>query len=123
MTIRNLRPGNLRQGILRSGLVQLVRLSSIVVLFSASVSALADSALVEGEGRIDQLDLAKNTLTISGRVYAAPIDVPVSINGSYGAFSMLQRGMQVRFEYNVVDGSRILQRLSELPAGAQLEES
>ena len=105
----------------RSFATRLLALLALCVCFSGH--ALAGEALLEGQGRVIAVDVSKHRAVISGRVYQAPIDVNVSIGGSYGAFSMLQSGMRVRFEYYENDGERVLRSVTELPANQPIDES
>ena len=58
---------------------------------------------IETEGMIQSLNLAQNTLIISGLRYRVALDAEVEIGGSFGAYSMLQEGMKVMFVYRRID--------------------
>ena len=51
---------------------------------------------VESDGEIEKVDIAANTLMISGLNYRVAADANVEIGGTFGAFTMLKSGMKVR---------------------------
>jgi hypothetical protein len=78
--------------------------------------------LAEDAGVIQELDFASSTLIIDGMRYSVPVDVQVEIGGSYGAFTMLETGMRVRYEYLLVSPSvRRIVLIQELPDEVELE--
>lgn len=79
--------------------------------------------LAEDAGVIQKLDLDGQTLVIDGMRYQMALEAEVEIGGSYGAFTMLEPGMRVYFEYRRVSSSeRIITLLRELPAEVELEQ-
>ena len=57
------------------------------------------------QGVIQDLDFGQSLMIIDGNRYRVAGDVNVEIGGSYGAFTMLQTGMRIRFEYLVISPS------------------
>lgn len=81
-------------------------------------------ATTEGAGVVQELDFAAGTLVIDGMRYQVAVDVKVEINGSYGAFTMLEEEMRVYFEYRYESPTeRIVTLIRELPADVVLEQS
>ena len=95
----------------------------LVVLFSNPVNA-AEAAVVEGEGTIHAVELESNTLVINGVRFRVAFDALVEIRGSYGAFSMLQQGMKVIFEYRHHSPTNLeIFDIEQLPDNAHIEET
>lgn len=91
--------------------------------FAAGAEALEGYPLTEDAGVIQKLDLDAQTLVIDGMRYRMALEAQVEIAGSYGAFTMLEPGMRVYFEYRRVSSSeRIITMLRELPAEVELEQ-
>lgn len=79
--------------------------------------------LAEGAGEIQELDFAAQTLVIDGLRYQVAVDARVEIGGSYGAYTMLRTGMQVRFEFlRISAAERRIVLIEELAAGASPEQ-
>lgn len=77
-----------------------------------------------GTGIIEALDFDASTMVVSGYLYEVAVDTRVEIGGSYGAFTMLRPGMQIRFDYLRMSPSRRqMLVIEELPAGASVEET
>ncbi|MEQ8857694.1 MAG: hypothetical protein RIC56_03530 [Pseudomonadales bacterium] len=102
----------------------LIGLFAMLLLpFSAGAQAAQASGLTEDTGVIQELDLAARTLVIDGMRYDIAVDMSVEIGGSYGAFTMLQPGMRVYFEYRRESPTvRRISLLRELPGDVDLEE-
>ena len=79
-----------------------------VLLFSITAEATQYNAPeVSRSGIIDSIDLSSNELVVEGHRYSVSQTVQVEIAGSYGAFTMLSRGMRITFRYHRYDdGSR-----------------
>lgn len=81
-------------------------------------------AINEGQGTISHVDIGKSEVIIDGLLYTPGYDINVQIAGSYGAFTMLQSGMKVKFAYRVKSGSdRELVTVEELPRGMPVDEA
>lgn len=79
--------------------------------------------LAEGTGVIQELDFAAQTLVIDGMSYEVAVDVKVEIGGSYGAYTMLETGMRVYFEFlRISDEERRITLVRELPTGVEPEQ-
>lgn len=79
--------------------------------------------LTTGMGVIRELDFGTSTFLLGGMTYVAAIDVQVEIGGGPGAFTMLQPGMQIAFEYlQVSDEERRVTRIRQIPPQVQLDD-
>lgn len=96
--------------------------------FLASLLALGGQALAleynapeaEGEGEIQALDFGAYDTIINGTMYTVNPNVRVEINGTYGAFTMLEEGMLVEFTFlQYSDGRREINFMREV---AEVEE-
>lgn len=73
-------------------------------------------------GVVQTLDFGQSMMIIDGNRYRVAGDVNVEIGGTYGAFTMLQTGMRIRFEYLVVSpSSREIIDIQEMPPGLDME--
>jgi hypothetical protein len=96
----------------------------VLLLLPLGAGALAAQGrpLAEGAGTVQEIDLAAETLIIDGMIYAAAVDVSVEIGGSYGAFTMLEPGMRVYYEFlRLSDRERIVTLIRELPEQVDLD--
>ena len=84
-----------------------------------------DEVAVEGrEGTIHEVEINTNTLVIDGVRFHVALDAEVEIRGSYGAFTMLQPGMKVVYEYRIYSDTNVeIVLISQLPDNQELEES
>ncbi len=79
---------------------------------------------VEAQGIVERLDFGSQRISISGRSYVAAPELRVEIDGSFGAFTLLEPGMKVRLSYRHGDqGQRELLQVATLPADYPLDES
>ena len=102
-------------------LLRAIGLTSALSL--ASIAVADDFSVIEDQGQIHSLDFGSNSLNISGVSYTVAIDADVEVDGTYGAYTMLQEGMRVEFVYRRFDEkSREITAISELPDSYQLEE-
>ena len=75
-------------------------------------------------GIIEAVDFGGSNLIVSGYRYHVGVDTRVEIGGSYGAFTMLEPGMRILFDYLVISRSeRRMVRIQELPAQVMVEET
>lgn len=82
----------------------------------------AQFADVKGLGQIESIDIPANTLMISGFTYRVAIDARVEINGTFGAFTLLQPGMKVRFSFrNLSRTEREISSVEQLPNSTVIE--
>jgi len=77
-------------------------LGATITVAQAQVTGFAEQTRY---GVIEEVELASSTILISGLRYRVVIDAQVEINGSYGAYSMLQKGMNVHFTYRVISAN------------------
>ena len=74
-----------------------------------------DAPLADGEGIINDLNFARYTITIGGYEYRMTDTTKVEIAGSYGAFTMLRKGMAVEFSFlRFDDGVRRITEIYEV---------
>ena len=95
-----------------------------LVIFSGVVAQEYNAPVGVNRGVIQELDLAHNQMIVSGYRYDVNIAARVEINGSYGAFTMLSKGMRIEFNYKrFSDGLRQIFEIRELAAGEVMEEA
>lgn len=93
-------------------------------LGQASGTSDAPYPLAQGSGIVRSVDYSRQTMVVSGYRYGVAADVEVEIAGSYGAFTMLQPGMRIYFEYLLVSPSeRWMVTIREVPDGVSVEET
>ena len=81
-------------------------------------------ALAAESGRIEALSFGNSTMIVGGLRYRVAMDAKVEIGGSYGAFTLLQTGMRIYYEYEVISPTqRRIVLIRELPAAVTLEET
>ena len=74
------------------------------------------------EGVVQAIDLPKSQMLVQGYRFWVPHTTPVSIAGSYGAFTMLKSGMRVAFTFRTHDdGIREVLELEEVVSDRELE--
>jgi hypothetical protein len=75
-------------------------------------------------GVVQELDFGRSQMIVNGTRYSVALDVRVEIGGSYGAFTMLQPGMKIRYDFLVISPSeREIVEIHEIPAGVVLEQA
>lgn len=80
-------------------------------------------ALEEAEGVVRGLDFENNVAVIDGLSYFMPVDAQVEIRGTYGAFTLLERGMKVSFSYyRISDSRREIVKLVQLSDNRRMDE-
>ena len=102
-----------------STLKQFLRLAFLSLLLGAgAVSAqefLAPEA--EGSGEIQGLDFGTYRAVVNGMNYDVSPTVQVQINGTFGAFTMLEEGMFIEFTFlHHADGARVINSIVEVDA-------
>ena len=84
----------------------------------------AGVGLAAGGGVIRSLDYGANTMIVNGIRYHVAIDVQVDLGGGHGAFTMLQEGWNVEFDYRIRSSvEREIVRLRRIPANFVIEEA
>ncbi|MEM1433016.1 MAG: hypothetical protein AAGG11_03085 [Pseudomonadota bacterium] len=78
----------------------------------------------EDSGYIERLDFTAGTAVIGGLTYRMAPALKVEINNSYGAFTMLKKGMFVRVLYlEHIDNDRQVVFIEELTNASEWEET
>lgn len=109
---------------MKSLLCALLVLGAGLPLFSAGSTADSSFPVASHAGVIDQIDYASSSMIVSGYHYDVAVDARVEIGGTHGAFTMLQPGMRIRFDYLHVSGTeRRVILVQELPPNVVLEEA
>jgi hypothetical protein len=92
----------------------------------ASAASTADGRypVASRSGLIEQVDYGSSSMIVGGYRYQVAIDARVEIGGTHGAFTLLQPGMRIRFEYLHISGTeRRIILVQELPPNVLLEEA
>ena len=79
--------------------------SAALVFWTSAVSA-AEYAEASEAGVVEALDWQSTSLIIGGLRYYVPIDARIEIQGGFGAYTMLQNGMNVVFTYRIIGTHR-----------------
>ena len=99
-------------------------LTLMLITFAGGQLQAQDAAMLEEEGIVEELKLASNEVIISGVTFRVAFDAEVQIRGSYGAYSMLQPGMKVYFEYREFSPTELeIFAIEQLPDNQPIEES
>lgn len=81
-------------------------------------------AEMESHGQVELLHFGQQQLQVGGRTYDVNQAVQVEIGGTFGAFTLLQPGMQIYLRFvQHSDGRREVLEIRELAPGSRLEES
>lgn len=105
---------------IKSAFIGIVAL--LLLPIGAGALAAQGRPLADNAGTIQEIDLAAETLIIDGMLYAVAVDVSVEIGGSFGAFTMLEPGMRVYYEYlRLSDKERVVTVIRELPDQVELD--
>lgn len=99
-------------------------LAVVFACFSATGVFAQDQAPLRTKvGIIREVNLADSSLIVSGMRYEVALDADVQIRGSYGAFSMLTKGMQIQFTYQVKSESeRTIIEIEQIPDNFSIEQ-
>ncbi|XOV82160.1 MAG: hypothetical protein ACFHXK_15005 [bacterium] len=69
----------------------------------------------EGAGEIQGLDFGSYRAVVNGTNYDVSPTVQVQINGTFGAFTMLEEGMFIEFTFlHYADGARVINSIVEV---------
>lgn len=94
----------------------------LITLTSGQLQA-QDADLMEEEGVIEQLIVASNEVIISGVTFRVAFDAEVEIRGSFGAYTMLQPGMKVFYEYRRHSPTELeIYAIEQLPDNQEIDE-
>ena len=72
--------------------------------------------------RVPRSSDSRDSVVVSGRRFIVAPDVQVSIRGSYGAFSMLQKGMKVSVIFRQTVDGRFALEIHQLPDNQQIPQ-
>ncbi len=98
----------------------------LVLICSLGTAAvcLAEAPLATAVGVIRALDFGNNTMIVNGTRFEVAIDAEVDLGDGHGAFTMLQEGWNVEFDYRVRSGlERKIVRLRRIPSIFAIEEA
>ena len=102
-------------------LYKLILTSLSLFLLATFVAAQPfDVPLGERQGIIQELDFSRNSAIISGFQYDVSLTAKVEINGSYGAFTLLNEGMKVVFTYRQFETGR--REITEMRQVADIDQ-
>ncbi len=79
-----------------------------------------NAPLAESEGEIFSLNFANSTMNVGGYEFQVASTVKVEIDGTYGAFTMLRKGMLIEFSYYQFDDG--VRRIVEIYEVDEVEE-
>jgi hypothetical protein len=95
----------------------------LLITLTGSQLQAQEADVLEEEGVIEQLILASNEVVISGVTFRVAYDAQVAIRGSYGAYTMLQPGMKVFYEYRRYSPTELeIFAIEQLPDNREIEE-
>lgn len=100
-------------------------LIGMLLLGTTNISLLAAEAepmVVSDRGIIRQLDFENNTMVVGGMEFVVPLDIPVTLRGSAGAFTMLAVGMKAEVVYKQFPTERVALTVDQLPDNTEIEE-
>jgi len=89
---------------------KLLNISVAILLAFAGSIAFAEEdkgGEFEGQGFVRALDFGTNSLIVGGRQYSVGVATKVTIDGSFGAFTLLESGMNTRFGYDRKHNGRL----------------
>lgn len=90
-------------------------LGALTLVSGTAAAQNFDAPLAEAEGEVTALSFGTNSMIVGGYSYQVSETAEVSINGSYGAFTMLETGMLIEFEYlRFDDGVRRITRINQV---------
>jgi len=105
--------------------VRLLRLMTFFVAASLTmVAAQAAYPETEGIGYIEKVELDTSTLIVNGLRFRVATDAKVTIDGTFGAFTMLSEGMLIRYNFlQISPTEREIFEVETRPKGEAFESS
>jgi len=94
-----------------------LQLAFLFLLLGASAVNAQDflAPEAEGSGEIQDLDFGTYRAVVNGTNYDVSPTVQVQINGTFGAFTMLEEGMFIEFTFlHHSDGARVINSIVEV---------
>ena len=102
----------------------LISMTVMVMCTAQAFAAEYNAPMVDRAGVIQEVNIGDQEIIISGHRYSVSQTVNVTIAGSYGAFTLLQEGMRVRYTYHRFDdGTRRIIQIDELSDQEVLEDA
>ena len=102
----------------------LLSMFAVVMLSLTAHAQQYNAPEVSRSGVIETVDLSTNELVVEGNRYSMNPAAEVEIGGSYGAFTMLNSGMRIEFQYRRFDnGRREIFYIRELLNNESLEQA
>ncbi len=102
------------------------RMLIVMLLLGATSMSLfaaeSEPMVVSDRGIIRQLDFEKNTMVVGGMEFVVPLDTPVTLRGSAGAFTLLAIGMKAEVVYKQFPTERVALTVDQLPDNTEIEE-
>ena len=101
------------------------KLIGILLLGATSLCAFAaesEPMVVSDRGIIRQLDFENNTMVVGGMEFVVPLDTPVTLRGTAGAFTLLVVGMKAEVVYKQFPTERVVLTVDQLPDNTEIEE-
>jgi hypothetical protein len=99
----------------------------MIVFFAASLTMTAAQAAYpekEGIGYIESIDFDASTLIVDGLRFRVPSYARVTIDGTFGAFTLLREGMLIRYDFlQISPTEREIVELETRPQGEPFESS
>ena len=102
----------------------LLGILTVVMLSLTAQAQQYNAPEVSRSGVIESVDLSANELIVEGNRYSMNPAAEVEVGGSYGAFTMLNSGMRIEFQYRRFDdGRREIFYVRELLSSEFLEQA
>ena len=103
------------------------KITQLFLVFICSLgtsNVFAEPPIASAVGVIRSLDYGANTMIVNGTRYHVAIDVQVDLGAGHGAFTMLQDGWSIEFDYKVYSGvEREIVRVRRIPDNFVIEEA
>jgi hypothetical protein len=84
----------------------------------------SDFSVESRQGSVESLDTSKGTIIVGGVAYDVAPDANIQLGGSYGAFTLMAPGMNVKIMMKryIDTGRREIIEIQELPPGVVPEQ-
>jgi len=100
---------------------RIVLLTALALLATTARAAYPEK---EGVGYIEQIDVGASTLIVNGLRFRVDPYAKVTIDGSFGAFTLLHEGMLIHYDYySISPTDREIFRVETRPEGQPFESS
>lgn len=96
-----------------------VMLAGAIGIAPFAVAGDDDFRIESWQGPVESLDIGKNSIVVGGVMYDVAPDANVRLGGSYGAFTLMTPGMNVKIMVKryIDTGRREIIDIEELPPG------